>query len=98
MTPLLRDAIEAHGGLKRWTEVRTISVSASITGAIWAIKDEERAMPLNAFIEATMAMLATDAEEILVGQAPQMRTNPGPQEHGWVNQFNDLIPAGPPLG
>jgi uncharacterized oxidoreductase len=60
--------------------------------------EEERAMPLDAFIEDTMAMLATDADEILVGQAPQMRANPGPQEHGWVNQFNDLIAAGPPLG
>jgi uncharacterized oxidoreductase len=60
--------------------------------------EEGRAMPLDAFIEATMAMLATDADEILVGQAPQMRANPGPQEHVWVNQFNDLIAAGPPLG
>jgi uncharacterized oxidoreductase len=60
--------------------------------------EEERAMPLATFIEATMAMLATDADEILVGQAPQMRANPGPQEHNWVNQFNDLIAAGPPLG
>jgi uncharacterized oxidoreductase len=60
--------------------------------------EEERAMPLNAFIEATMAMLATEADEILVGQAPQMRANPGSQEHIWVNQFNDLIAAGPPLG
>lgn len=60
--------------------------------------EEERAMPLNAFIEATMAMLATEADEILVGQAPQMRANPGPQEHVWVNQFNDLIAAGPALG
>jgi len=55
-------------------------------------------MPLDAFIEATMAMLATDLDEILVGQAPQMRANPGAQEHVWVNQFNDLIAAGPPLG
>jgi uncharacterized oxidoreductase len=60
--------------------------------------EEERAMPLEAFIEAAMTMFATDAEEILVGQAPQMRANPGPQEHVWVNQFNDLIAAGPPLG
>jgi uncharacterized oxidoreductase len=60
--------------------------------------EEDRAMPLDAFIEAAMAMLATDAEEILVGQAPQMRANPGPQEHVWVKQFNDLIAAGPPLG
>jgi uncharacterized oxidoreductase len=60
--------------------------------------EEQPPMPLDAFIEATMAMLATNADEILVGQAPQMRANPGPREHGWVNQFNDLIAAGPPLG
>ena len=60
--------------------------------------EEERAIPLDAFIEDTMAMLATDADEVLVGQAPQMRANPGPHEHAWVNKFNDLIAAGPPLG
>jgi uncharacterized oxidoreductase len=60
--------------------------------------EEERAMPLDQFLAETMAMLATDADEILVGQAPQMRANPGLNEHGWVNQFNDIIAAGPPLG
>jgi hypothetical protein len=40
MTPLLEHAIESHGGLARWTELRTIVVSASITGAIWAIKGQ----------------------------------------------------------
>ena len=60
--------------------------------------EEERAMPLDAFIEATMAMLATEADEILVGQAPQMRANPGSHEHAWITQFNDQIAAGPPLG
>jgi uncharacterized oxidoreductase len=60
--------------------------------------EEARAMPLDAFIEATMTMLATEADEILVGQAPQMRANPGPHEHAWITQFNDLIAAGPPLG
>jgi hypothetical protein len=40
MTPLLQLAIDAHGGLERWKRVRTIVVSASITGAIWAIKSQ----------------------------------------------------------
>jgi hypothetical protein len=40
MTPLLQTAIEAHGGLKRWAEIGTIVVSASITGAIWAVKGQ----------------------------------------------------------
>jgi hypothetical protein len=40
MTPLLETVIEAHGGLARWEEVRSLTVSASITGAIWAIKGQ----------------------------------------------------------
>ena len=40
MTPLLQIAIDAHGGLKRWAEIRTIIVSGSITGAIWAVKSQ----------------------------------------------------------
>jgi hypothetical protein len=40
MTPLLATAMDAHGGLKRWQKVQTIVVSASITGAIWAIKGQ----------------------------------------------------------
>jgi hypothetical protein len=40
MTPLLQLAIDAHGGLERWNKVRTIVVSASITGAIWAVKGQ----------------------------------------------------------
>jgi uncharacterized oxidoreductase len=60
--------------------------------------EEARAMPFDEFIESAVAQLAIDSEEILIGQATQMRANPGPQEHAWVNQFNDLIAAGPPLG
>lgn len=59
---------------------------------------EERAMPLDAFIAETMELLGTDADEILVGQAPQMRSNPGPNEHAWVTGFNDLMTSGAPLG
>jgi hypothetical protein len=40
MTPLLQIAIDAHGGLERWEKVRTLVVTASITGAIWAIKGQ----------------------------------------------------------
>jgi hypothetical protein len=40
MTPLLQLAIDAHGGLERWNRIRTIVVSASITGAIWAVKGQ----------------------------------------------------------
>ena len=60
--------------------------------------EEARAMPLDAFIAATMTALATEVDEVLIGDAPQMRANPGPQEHAWVGQFNDFVAAGPPLG
>jgi uncharacterized oxidoreductase len=56
--------------------------------------EEERAMPLEAFIAGAIEQLGTDANEILVGQAVGMRANPGPGEHTWVNQFNDMMAAG----
>lgn len=56
--------------------------------------EEERAMPLDVFIEGAIAQLETDANEILVGPAVAMRANPGPGEHAWVNEFNDMFAAG----
>ena len=38
MNDLLKLAVEAHGGLDRWNELKAIKVSASITGAIWFVK------------------------------------------------------------
>lgn len=51
-------------------------------------------MPLEAFIAGAIEQLGTEANEILVGQAVDMRANPGPGEHAWVNQFNDMLAAG----
>ncbi|SKD02704.1 uncharacterized oxidoreductase [Burkholderia sp. CF099] len=56
--------------------------------------EEERAMPLDTFIEGAIEQLSTDSNEILVGPAVSMRANPGPGEHAWVNEFNDLFAAG----
>lgn len=60
--------------------------------------EEERAMPLEAFIEETMAQFASGVDEILVGDAITMRANPGPGEEALVASFNDLVASGPPLG
>ena len=58
--------------------------------------EEPRAMPLKAFIEETIKVLGTDAEEILVEQAKPFRNNPGPNESALVTQFNDtMITAAP---
>jgi uncharacterized oxidoreductase len=57
--------------------------------------EEPRAMPLKKFIEETIKILGTDAEEIVVEQAKPFRNNPGPNESALVTQFNDsMIAAG----
>jgi hypothetical protein len=38
MSDLLESALTAHGGLGRWNKIKSITVSASITGAFWSVK------------------------------------------------------------
>lgn len=40
MNDLLKLAVEAHGGLERWSKVKGIKVAASVTGAIWHVKSK----------------------------------------------------------
>jgi hypothetical protein len=40
MNDLLNLAVEAHGGLKRWSRVEAVTVAASITGEIWQTKSK----------------------------------------------------------
>jgi uncharacterized oxidoreductase len=54
-------------------------------------KNEPRAMPLKAFIDEAMAVLATDADEVLVERVKPLRKNPGPGEWDFVKQFNDRL-------
>jgi uncharacterized oxidoreductase len=51
------------------------------------------AMPLDQFIAETMAVLGTDADEILVEGAKAFRANVGPDEHALVNGFNQQAQA-----
>ena len=53
--------------------------------------NEPRAMPLADFIEETMRVLGTDAEEVLVERAKPLRNNAGPGEGVFVTQFNDQM-------
>jgi uncharacterized oxidoreductase len=53
--------------------------------------NEPRAMPLPEFIEETMRVLGTDADEVLVEQAKPLRNNAGPHEAAFVTQFNDAF-------
>jgi hypothetical protein len=38
MNDLLKLAVDAHGGLERWNQLKTITASMSITGGIWHVK------------------------------------------------------------
>ena len=57
--------------------------------------DEPRAMPLAQFIDETIKVLGTDAEEVLVEGAKMLRNNPGPGEAALVTQFNDMMAQAP---
>ena len=51
-------------------------------------REAEQAMPLDQFIVETMAVFATDADEILVESARPFRANVGPKEHAFIDAFN----------
>ena len=53
--------------------------------------NEPQAMPLAEFIEETINVLGTDAQEVLVERAKSLRNNPGPNEGAFVTQFNDSM-------
>ncbi len=58
-------------------------------------KSDPRAMPLDAFIQETMDVLGTDADEILVKQVGFLRENPGPNEWAFVDKFNTMMSQDP---
>lgn len=89
-------AIHSYALSQRYT-LRGSSVRVQEIAPPWVQTDllnsnnEPRAMPLAPFIDATMTALGTDAEEVLVEQAKLLRNNPGPSEHAFVTQFNDMM-------
>jgi len=78
-------------------KLRRTSISVLEIAPPWVQTDllnsseEPRAMPLKEFIEETIKVLGTDAEEILVENAKPFRNNPGPNESALVTQFNDMM-------
>jgi uncharacterized oxidoreductase len=54
-------------------------------------REAEQAMPLEAFIDETIAVLGTEADEVLVEGAKLFRGNPGPEERSLVNDFNAQV-------
>ncbi len=55
---------------------------------------DPRAMPLKDFIDETITILGTDADEVLVEKVGMLRNNPGPAEGEFVTKFNDMMSGG----
>jgi uncharacterized oxidoreductase len=75
--------------LLRNTNVRVLEIAPPwVRTELMNSQEAEQAMPLDRFIDETIAALATDADEILVEAARPQRDNAGPNEHGLVNGLN----------
>jgi uncharacterized oxidoreductase len=73
----------------RDTTVRVLEIAPPwVRTELMNSQEAEQAMPLEQFIEETIAVLGTDADEILIHAAKPLRANVGPNEHGFVNGFN----------
>ncbi|MDR3099721.1 MAG: SDR family NAD(P)-dependent oxidoreductase [Paraburkholderia sp.] len=73
----------------RDTSVRVLEIAPPwVRTDLMNSREAEQAMPLDAFIAETMAVLGTDVDEVLVESAQPFRANPGPGEHAFVNAFN----------
>lgn len=76
-------------------KVLEIVPSGVQTDLMTDLKDSPYAMPLASFIEATIKILSTDTEEVIVEEAKMLRNNPGPNEGSFVTQFNDMASQAP---
>ena len=78
--------------LLRDSGVRVLEVAPPwVRTALMNSQEAEQAMPLDQFVNETLDVLGTDADEILVETAKPLRANPGPEEHALVNGFNQQM-------
>jgi uncharacterized oxidoreductase len=74
------------------TSVKVIEIAPPwVKTELMGSHDDPRQMPLAEFIDETMKILATDADENIVERSQFFRKNPGPGEHALVNGFNDSM-------
>jgi uncharacterized oxidoreductase len=74
----------------RNTSVRVLEIAPPwVRTELMNSQEAEQAMPLDQFIAETIAVLGTNADEILVEAAKPFRANVGPGEHAFVNGFNE---------
>ena len=80
----------------RHTPVRVLEVIPPwVRTELLNSSEEPRAMPLNEFIQGTIAALKTEHDEILVPHAKFLRDQQGPLEASFVNSFNEQLEQPP---
>lgn len=67
MTELLAEAVEAHGGIGRWSEYRRLSAELSIGGAIWQQKRQA------GLLDRMTSVLETHEEKVWMSRASHPR-------------------------
>src|SRR6202035_1389893 len=73
----------------RGTKVRVLEIVPPwVRTELMNSQEAEQAMPLDQFIAEAIAVLGSDANEIVVAGAKPMRDNAGPAEHAFVDAFN----------
>jgi uncharacterized oxidoreductase len=97
-------ALHSYSLSQRFT-LRDTTVTVQEIAPPWVNTDlihkgnDPRAMELDAFIEETMAGLATDIPEVVVAAIREIRDNPGSKEHGLIHGFNQSLVDNPiPVG
>jgi uncharacterized oxidoreductase len=70
-------------------EIAPPYVQTELTGPQQA--SDPRAMPLKEYIEETLAVLGTDADEVLVKNVAFLRNGTGPNDAEFTAKFNDMF-------
>jgi uncharacterized oxidoreductase len=88
----LSQRFQLRGTNVRVLEIAPPYVQTELGGAAQAA--DPRAMPLQEFIEETIRVLGTDADEVLTERVKPLRNNAGPNEWAFVEQFNTMMTGG----
>ncbi|WP_176047965.1 SDR family NAD(P)-dependent oxidoreductase [Burkholderia sp. BCC1644] len=80
----------------RHTSVRVLEIAPPWVDTDLVHKSgDPRAMPVDAFIAETLTLLETATTEVVVEAGKPLRDNAGPNEHAFVEQFNQFIADNP---
>jgi quercetin dioxygenase-like cupin family protein len=86
MNDLLNLAVEAHGGLKRWSQLTTVKASVSITGKLWQLKAMHATPTVDyaVVLEGEIWLEVDDHQTVHVRRGDVVIQNG--TRHGWRNK------------